>query len=140
MAIINKYYPFVLSIIITIIAYSYSAKLDFQKLADSSLNLFSIVLGFLLTIVTIIKSLDNANIKLLKKHDSFKTLIKYLKTSINFCGITSVFSLLYAFLNGGLNKYDLGYINLVLLFFIIYSILLSFRFIYVFMYVILKDE
>lgn len=78
--------PFVFSLLTIIIILRYQSKIDFQQyIAKNYEVLLSVqitLIGFLLTILTIIKSFNNKNFDVLRKSGLEKRLITYLTRSI----------------------------------------------------------
>lgn len=136
---IEKYYPLITSIILSTLSFTYGGLLcfDYVNFYNTSLSVFSILIGFLLTVSTIINTLDNEAIDFIKKSEKFYLFLSYLKKSIN----TSLYSLLIIILFILINKsFDkiIDYINALIVFQIILALLNCFRFIKIFIKIIIR--
>ena len=135
---IEKSYPFVLSIIPPILIYYYNLfGTNFcQFIMDLSGNAMSVsvtLFGFLLTILTLINSIDTRRMKIIRDLGAFPRLLGYLKVSIILNLTVLVFSFLVKYaVHNDLNSIFVYKNNNLLyylfLFIFIYSILASFRF------------
>lgn len=136
---LEKYYPFLISLILGFCAYYFrlDLKLNYADFFNTSLSVFSILIGFLLTVATIIQSLDNEVIGFIKKSDKYFLFLNYLKNAI-ITNINSIILCLYFQLNKDLCTSFLEYINPLLLFFISLSMLSSYRFIKIFIKIIIR--
>ena len=136
---LEKYYPFLISLILGFCAYYFrlDLKLNYADFFNTSLSVFSILIGFLLTVATIIQSLDNEVIGFIKKSDKYFLFLNYLKNAI-ITNINSIILCLYFQLNKDLCPSCLEYINPLLLFFISLSMLSSYRFIKIFIKIIIR--
>lgn len=136
---LEKYYPFLISLILGFCAYYFrlDLKLNYADFFNTSLSVFSILIGFLLTVATIIQSLDNEVIGFIKKSDKYFLFLNYLKNAI-ITNINSIILCLYFQLNKDLCTSFLEYINPLLLFFISLSMFSSYRFIKIFIKIIIR--
>ena len=136
---LEKYYPFLIFLILGFCAYHIrlDLKLNYTDFFNTSLSVFSILIGFLLTVATIIQSLDNEVIGFIKKSDKYFLFLNYLKNAI-ITNINSIILCLYFQLNKDLCPSCLEYINPLLLFFISLSMLSSYRFIKIFIKIIIR--
>lgn len=136
---IEKYYPLITSIILSTLSFTYGGLLcfDYLNFYNTSLSIFSILIGFLLTVSTIINTLDNEAIDFIKKSEKFYLFLSYLKKSIN----TSLYSLLiiifFILINKSFDKI-IDYINTLIVFQIILALLNCFRFIKIFIKIIIR--
>lgn len=136
---IEKYYPFIISSILCLLSFTYGEIFcfDYNNFYNTSLSIFSILIGFLLTVSTIINTLDNEAIQFIKKSEKFYLFIDYLKKSI----YTSLYSLLiivfYILVKDSLSKIS-NYINTFLIFHITLSLINCFRFIKIFIKIIVR--
>lgn len=136
---IEKYYPFIISLVVSVFSFIYGEILclDFDNFYNTSLSIFSILIGFLLTVSTIINTLDNDAIEFIKKSEKFYLFIDYLKKSI----YASLYSLLiivfYILLKESFSKIN-NYINTFLIFQITLSLLYCYRFIKIFIKIIVR--
>ncbi len=135
----EKYYPFIISIITCCVSYTIGEIFCFEydKFFNTSLSIFSILIGFLLTVSTIINSLDNEAIDFIKKSDKYHLFIDYLKKAIH----TSLNSLLmvvfYILLKDSFSKIIIS-VNNLLIMYITLSLLNCYRFIKVFIKIIVR--
>ena len=92
-------YPLILSIGIAIAVFIFSKdfSLDFRGLVDVSLNVFGILIGFLITVLTIINSIENSYTRALINGGSYHLLITYLKQAIWGCFFSIVIGISYVF-------------------------------------------
>jgi hypothetical protein len=136
---IEKYYPLIASIILSSLSFTYGDIFcfDYVNFYNTSLSIFSILIGFLLTVSTIINTLDNEAIDFIKKSEKFYLFLCYLKKSIN----TSIYSLLiiifFILLNKSFDKV-IDYINTFLVYQITLALLNCFRFIKIFIKIIIR--
>src|SRR5438045_2416766 len=94
MIYLGKYYPFVLALIISFGFYHYQDNLNnvdevIKKLLDSALAICGALLGFLLTILTLINSIDTRGIRFVKETGYYGLLNYYLKTAL-FSNLVSI--------------------------------------------------
>ena len=83
----EKYYPVSLAFFLSITFYTtYNCLHDVDKivhdLISSSLTIFPVLLGFLLTILTIINAIDTRRMRFVKESGSYPLLIDYLRKSL----------------------------------------------------------
>ena len=94
----EKIYNFFISILITFIMYllsdNYCKTLNYQKFLELFITTFSIIVGFLLTISTLLHSLRNEKIDFIRRSGGMKSLNDSLKYSIYFCFIAIIISIL----------------------------------------------
>ena len=135
----EKNYPIIIGLTIAIISYIFGEILcfDYNNFYNISLSIFSILIGFLLTVSTIINTLDNEAINFIKKSNKYDVFIKYLKKSI----YTSLNSLIlvafYIFIKESLDKISTS-VNSILIFYLIFSLLCCYRFIKIFIKIIVR--
>lgn len=127
-------YPGVLTVL-GIIIYFVNTKFclfDFSltKLVNNSINIFGILLGFLVTILTIFNSLDNKYFKKLRKDGSISSLLRYLKTSIR----SNILFLILALLYTSINEFDFFIVDYILLCVCLFTVFSTYRFIDIFLY------
>jgi len=84
---IERYYPLVLSIIVSGLFYTYHSKIDnleetVKKLLDAALAICGALLGFLLTILTIINTIDTRRMRFVKESGAIRLLNRYLKVAL----------------------------------------------------------
>lgn len=94
----EKYHPFVISSLFVILIFIFNplsiSKIDFKILIDSSLVIFSVLLGFLLTVSTLLHTIENSKIRAIKETGTYPRLLSYLKKSVFLCMIISFVSLI----------------------------------------------
>ena len=102
---------------------------------------FSVLLGFLLTVITLLHTIDNSVMRAIKKTDKFDLLVHYLKSAIFSSLIVALLSLTIPIIRSiieNTNGYNLienaKYIFLYLIFI---SVIYTIRFIYVFIKIII---
>lgn len=99
----EKVYPLILSFIFFALYLANEkycwAKVDLKDLIRNSLSFFGALLGFLITVLTVINSLDNIYIQKLRALNSFRFLINYLKFAIKANFLILVYAILYLSLN-----------------------------------------
>jgi hypothetical protein len=87
MRIIEKYYPLFLAIVLSFSFYWFEKRIDnideiIQKLLDSALAICGALLGFLLTILTLINTIDTRRMRFVKEAGYYHLLIRYLKVAL----------------------------------------------------------
>lgn len=128
-------YPFVTAVAIGILSYIFSDcyPLDFIGLVDSSLNIFGILIGFLITVLTIINSIENSYTRALVKGGSYHLLSLYLKHAIWGCFISIVFGISYIFFFKTIPEGIQDLADAVFMFSFIFALFSSYRFIKIFL-------
>ena len=95
---LEKIYNFFISVLITFIIYvvsdNYCKNLNYQKFLELFITVFSIVVGFLLTISTLLHSLRNEKIDFIRRSGGMKMLNNSLKYSIYSCFFAIIISVL----------------------------------------------
>ena len=144
--LIEKYYPLTVSVILTIsiliIDDNLIKTIKFNDLVNSTLIVFSVLLGFLLTVTTLMHTIDNTKINALRQTGNYTDLIKYLNKAIYSALFTSIFSLFTPLLKRFIFfriTYDFDLIIIIKYFFvflIILSVAYTFRFINLFLKII----
>jgi len=118
---IAKYYPYFLALIIAIVFYYFEDKLPnlnevIKKILDSALVICGALLGFLLTILTLINSINTRRMKFLKEAGYYPMLNNYLKTALysNLISISIYFILpILSSINHTHNERNLAYALLI---------------------------
>lgn len=135
----EKNYPRLIAIILSFICYVFNEifLIDYQSFYDTSLSVFSILIGFLLTVSTILNSLDNEAVNFIKRSDKYDLFLEYLKKSI----YTSLNSLiLIIFFN--LFKNELSsiilFVNSFLIFYLTLALFSCYRYIRIFIQIIVR--
>ena len=90
-AIYEKIYPTIYSIVVVgfYLYFHRDLRLNFESLIENSISIFGILIGFFITVLTIINSLDNQYIRVMRENGSFVLLQNYLKNAIwfSFCAV-----------------------------------------------------
>lgn len=136
---IEKYYPIIFSLIICLLSLIVGEIFcfDYNNFYTTSLSIFSILIGFLLTVSTIINTLDNEAIDFIKKSDKYYLFIDYLKKSIYSSLNSLLFVVFYILLKESFSKFNI-YINTFLVFYLSFSLLNCYRFIKIFIKIIVR--
>ena len=136
---IEKYYPLIFSLIICLLRFIIGEIFcfDYNNFYNTSLSIFSILIGFLLTVSTIINTLDNEAIDFIKKSDKYYLFIDYLKKSIYSSLNSLLFVIFYILLKESFSKFNI-YINTFLIFYLSFSLLNCYRFIKIFIKIIVR--
>jgi hypothetical protein len=135
----EKYYPFLVALILSITSFIYGEIFCFEygNFYNTSLSIFSILIGFLLTVSTIINTLDNDVVQFVKKSEKFHLFIRYLKDSIHSSLYSLIVIVLYILLKNTLQLLE-NYCNSIIVFIITYSLSSCFRFITIFIKIIIR--
>ena len=112
--------------------------LDFDKLAEVGVSIFGIFIGFFITVLTIINSIENEYIRSLKKEGNFHLLGNYLKHAIWPSLYSIILSILYVFIFSKIDKDWVFYFEFLFTSVVVYSTMTSFRFISVFLKLTIK--
>jgi|GEM_PF-3225444 len=94
-------YPIIVSIIFLICFLFFGNKLKFNfiGLVEVSMSLFGILIGFLITVLTIINSLDNQYMRAIKENiETFNLFKSYLINAIWLSFFTLIIGVLYIFI------------------------------------------
>ena len=139
---LEKYGPITLSTLIALFLLFNAGALnmiDFAMLSDSSLIVFSVLLGFLLTVSTLLHTINNEVMRLIRSGNYYTRLSSYLNCSIRLSFFASLASLSAPIFKGALVGLALGpmpllpYIKIAYLFLLFLAILSCYRFIRLFM-------
>lgn len=128
----EKYYPYILSVILIIVIYKYiPSELEFNifrsNIFDSVLTLSGIAFGFLITVLSLLLQMTNRSLKLLKELDKFDLLISYNKQAVYNSAITMIFSLVLLIMFSNENiTLPISYQELIVGYVWLYSILCMF--------------
>ena len=135
----EKYYPFIYALVLSITSLIYGEILcfDYTNFYNASFSIFSILIGFLLTVSTIINTLDNEAIDFIKKSDKYSLFLKYLKNSIHSSLYSLILIVSYILLKDVLKSIEI-YVNSVLIYMVTYSLSSCFRFISIFIKIIVR--
>jgi hypothetical protein len=97
----EKLFSLIISLLITYLVYyvsnHYCVKINSQKFFELFITTFSIIIGFLLTISTLLQSISNPNIEFIRKSDGINSLNNSLKESI-YSGFIAVIFSIFTFL------------------------------------------
>ena len=140
-----KYYPTFTTFILIYIIWSFNNDvinvIDFNNLINSTMVVFSVLLGFLLTVITLLHTIDNSVMRAIKSTDKFDLLVYYLKSAIFSSLIVALLSLMIPIIKSLITNFN-GYDLIILekyffLYLILVSVTLTIRFIYVFIKIII---
>jgi len=136
----EKIYPLFLSLIGTTFYMCYPI-INLQILLEHSISVIGTLLGFLITVLTIINTMDNVYFRKLKKEtNQYLDLIGYLKSSIKIAIIFLIIALFrlsidFEFLYQ-IKFYGGDLINSIVVFLFLFTVLKVYRFIDIFLYII----
>ncbi|OXB03460.1 hypothetical protein B0A75_00525 [Flavobacterium oncorhynchi] len=132
----EKIFYIILSLLVTYAIYylsnHYCQQLNYQKFFELFITTFSIIIGFLLTISTLLHSIRNEKIEFIRKSGGMKSLNSSLRNSIYLSFIAILFSI-FSFLFE-----DFFNANQILIYPIIFLNILSFLISLNFMKIFLK--
>ncbi|MFN4247554.1 MAG: hypothetical protein ACK4EY_07510 [Flavipsychrobacter sp.] len=135
---LGKYWPLALSSLITYIFYKlhyliHSVGDIIDKLLGTALTVSGTLLGFLLTIVTIISAIDTRRMRFVKQQGGYSTLQNYMRWAIiaNLCTIVISFLSPIILSVKSMSEHAL-YVYLIDVFVVCYTLCVSARFTYVF--------
>lgn len=133
-------YPFLISIGLSIITYIFSSNFDlnFKEFVNSALNVFGILIGFLITVLTIINSIENSYTRALKKGGAYHLLSVYLKHAIWGCFLSIVIGISHVLFFNSLIEAFQNLANAMFTFSFVFALLASYRFIKIFLKLSLK--
>ncbi|HEX5002066.1 MAG TPA: hypothetical protein VFW78_06195 [Bacteroidia bacterium] len=143
---IEKYWPLVSSILICIVILNLSGQyLDINSIANAlNQNTVSIcvtLLGFFLTILTIIQAIDNSAMRYIREVKEMSRIYHYLKRAIQFNAIATLSCLILGILNTNLLGDNLQYIlNIIFIFIVLMALSTSVRFVYIFLSIIKSED
>ncbi len=134
-------YPITISFVVAVTSFIFSKKycLDFKGLVNASLNVFGILIGFLITVLTIINSIENSYTRELKKNNSYHLLSVYLKHSIWGCFFSIVVGVSHVLFYKTLISEAQNIINSLFILSFVFALLSSYRFIKIFLKLSLKN-
>ncbi|MBS0646417.1 MAG: hypothetical protein JSR97_07470 [Verrucomicrobia bacterium] len=134
----EKYYPLAISALLTFLVYKYQVYLsDFKTLvpqiAQNSLTISGTLLGFLLTILTIVNTINTRRMQFVKDSGHFERLLNFLNVSIKANIVVIVLSFLVIFLNRDkISDTVFRYIDFCFIFITLFAIFLTVRFAIIF--------
>ncbi len=133
-------YPKIISILFLIILINFGGDniLDFDKLIGESISVFGILLGFFITIITLINTMDNQYMRVIRSNnETFGLLKKYLKNVIWLTFYTIILGLIYEFILINCSFPFKDVFQIIIFFFNILTIISSYRFIKLFLLIII---
>lgn len=141
----EKYYPMAIAAVVTAAFAIYIERLkeiDFQNFLNSGLVVFPILLGFLLTVSTLLHTIRNDAMGLIRSAGYYPHLIGYLNSSIKLSFLASLASLLipplknliFNFLPFSVSLYPIA--KLTYIYLVIHALLCCNRFIHLFLRII----
>lgn len=135
----EKKYPFIFASILSLSSLIFGEIFcyDYNSFYSTSLSIFSILIGFLLTVSTIINTLDNEAVDFIKKSEKYELFLNYLKNSIISSLNSLMFIIIYILFKETFNILE-NYINGILIFIIIYALSSCYRFIKIFIKIIVR--
>lgn len=141
-AIWELIYPLVLSIGASLAVFFFSKDycLDFRGLVEVSLNVFGILIGFLITVLTIINSIENSYTRALINGGSYHLLITYLKQAIWGCFFSIVVGVSHVFFFTTVVELVMNLLNTLFVFSFVFALTTSYRFIKIFLRLSLKKK
>ena len=135
---IEKWYPPVISLALTAAIFfsnCFEKKLPdlVSQLTDNAISISVTLIGFLLTILTILNSIDTRRMRFLKDMGGYPILMQYLKNAIQLSVILIGFSFLVKYVehrSGALNVSwkNRNLIDYVYIYFFLHTMLACFRF------------
>ncbi len=133
MVTIAKYYPYVIALVIGATFYHYQHSLTnleevLKKILDAALTICGVLLGFLLTILTMISTIATRRMQFVKDSGAYPLLNYYLKTALYSNLITISFYFILPFLIPLENADAKDVINAVLIFLISFTWITNIRF------------
>lgn len=134
----EKYYPITVSLLLTICLWlgqnvisDVSGLID--KVSDNAIGLSVTLVGFFLTILTIINSVETRRMDWVRSEGLFPRLIKYLQQSIRFNAILLAFSFFIKYIeHRWLFVAGRNILDYIFIFFLVLTLLISLRFTNVF--------
>ena len=130
---LSKYYPYAIALILGGLFYCYQHKFTnlediIKKTLDAALTICGVLLGFLLTILTIISTIATRRMQFVKDSGGYPLLNYYLKTALYSNLITISFYFILPFLSTIESIVFKDIINAVLVFMISFTWLTNIRF------------
>ncbi|PSL42797.1 hypothetical protein CLV51_11013 [Chitinophaga niastensis] len=138
---IEKYYPIYLSSAIAAILFlghNHVAKIDqlTDKVCENALSLSVTLVGFFLTILTLLNSIESRRMQFVKDAGMMPRVLEYLRKAINYNIGLIAFSFIVKFIEHRTPWYfyvnEVNIIDLLYLYLFSYTVLLSFRFTQIF--------
>ena len=146
MKYVEKYYPLVLSVILTVLFCRFQHRLEsvdemVKKLLDAALAVSGALLGFLLTILTIINTIETRRMQFVRDSGNLPLLNRYLKVALysNIASISIYFILPALSTFHEWQKYKVG-IYAILVFIVAFTWIVNIRFSSVFIKLLTDPE
>lgn len=145
-AFIEKWWPFGISVsLCVLVVLNKGQYFDLDSivttLKTNTVSICITLLGFFLTILTIIQALDNAAVRYIKTIGVMGRLYLYLKRAIQFNAIATLWVLVVGVINLGTLNENLNLCSSILLmFFVFMALTTSVRFIYIFLSIIKSED
>lgn len=146
MKYIEKYYPLTLSVLLTLIFCHFQHRLEsvdemLKRLLDAALAISGALLGFLLTILTIINTIDTRRMQFVRDSGNLPLLNRYLKVALysNIASISIYFILPILSTFHEWQKYKDG-LYAVLVFIVAFTWIVNIRFSSVFIKLLTDPE
>ena len=143
---VEKYGPVTIALILVVLFYlvdpKFLQKINYKNFLSSTQVVFSVLLGFLLTVSTLLHTIDNRKMRLIKAANQYADLSKYLKYSIylNFA-ITSLSLVIPLVKNSSLNNPHISItVKYLFTFLVLYTLTSSIRFIRLFLVIIGSND
>ncbi len=138
---LERYYPIVITVLLLVVWIVFKSDVKnlpalIDKLSDNSIGLSTTLVGFFLTILTLINSIDTRRMKVVRSAGAYPRLLRYLNQSIRTNVILIALSFIVKYVEHrsvawlqitGYNLLDYGF-----LFLLIITLLISVRFINIF--------
>lgn len=134
----EKYYPLAISALLTFLVFQYQDYLTnfttlIPQIAQNSLTISGTLLGFLLTILTIINTINTRRMQFVKDSGHFERLVSFLNVSIKGNILVIVVSFLAIFLNRDkINNNVFRFVDFGFIFITLFAIFLTVRFAIIF--------
>jgi len=141
----ERFHPLFYSFIATCVFFYFYEKIEtvdiiISKLIDSSFVINGVLIGFLLTITTLISTITSRRMKFVKDSGTFPRIIKYLHYAIYFCIISISLSMATPILNLIIPNDCTMYFNCFMFGVIIFTWLLNIRFTIIFIKLLVDKE
>ena len=133
-------YPLFISSLITLylLLFGTHHTLDFDKFIENGISVFGILLGFFITVLTIINTMDNQYIRAIRASiNTFMLMKRYLKNAIWLSFYSIIIGFLYDFILINCLFPTKDFFQVLIFFIITWAILSSYRFIKLFIKIII---
>ncbi|HEY4061197.1 MAG TPA: hypothetical protein VGM30_04815 [Puia sp.] len=142
---IERYYPLAISVILIIALVSFkNGWRDFpaliDKLSDNSIGLSTTLVGFFLTILTLVNSIETRRMDFVRSGGLYPRLLKYLNQSIRANMVLIALSFIVKYIEHRtqlwLQYKSYNILDYAFVFFLLFTLLVSVRFINVFVHLL----